>query len=122
MNVDEFEGHVRSLGHTVEVIQGGDGNEYAVVRNVELPNGALRGRRCDIAIQRTEMVPYVPPAAIHTRPHLVPMDGSEPLKTMDSKIGSDWQYWSRRYDRRPTPRDLWAHILTVLCDERWPAN
>ncbi len=122
MTVDEYEEYVRGLGHAVEVVAGADGNTYSVVRDFELPGGALRGRRCDIAVQRLEMVPYVPPAAIHTRPHLVPMDMSEPLRTMKSGIGPEWQYWSRRYDHRSTPRDLWAHILTVLTDDRWPAT
>ena len=122
MTIEEFETHVREKGYAVEVISGTDGNPYSVVRDVELPTGALSGRRCDIAIQRNTMVPYVPPPAIHTRPHLVPMVMEEPLKTQKSGIGPDWQYWSRRYDHRPTPRNLWAHILTVLCDERWPTS
>ena len=122
MTIDEFDAYVRALGFTVEVINGDDGMTYSVVRDVELPKGALRGRRCDIAIQRNAMVPYLPPAAIHTRPHLVPMNGSEPLRTMESGIGPDWLYWSRRYDRRPTPKNLWSHILTVLCDDRWPTS
>ena len=119
MIADDFVLHARSLGYTVDVITGKDGQAYTVVRDVELPTGALCGRRCDIAILRNDMVPYVPPPAIHTRPHLVPMDGNDPLRTMKSGIGSDWLYWSRRYDRKPTPKALWAHILTVLCDDRW---
>ena len=122
MTADDFDEFVRSVGPTVEVIRGEDGTAYSAVRNFELPRGALRGRRCDIAIQRVDTVPYVAPAAIHTRPHLVPMDESEPLRTMKSGIGPEWLYWSRRYDHRPTPRELWAHILTVLCDNRWPAT
>ena len=122
MTIQEFEEHVQAKGYVVEVIKGDDGSVYSVVRDVVLPNGALRGRRCDIAILRNEMVPYVPPAAIHTEPHLVPMVDKEPLKTMKSGIGPEWQYWSRRYDHPPTPKDLWAHILTVLCDDRWPTS
>ena len=122
MTIREFETYLSGLGYAVETIQGADGQPYVVVRAVTLPKGALRGRQCDIAIQRNEMVPYVPPAATHTRPHLVPMDQTEPLKTMASGIGPDWQYWSRRYDHRPTPKDLWTHVLTVLCDDRWPTS
>ena len=92
------------------------------MRNFKLPSGALRDRRCDIAIQRNTMNPFVPPAAIHTKPHLVPMEMTDPLKTTGSGIGEEWQYWSRRFDRPPTPKGLWAHILTVLCDDRWPTN
>ena len=122
MTIDDFDQYLQTIGLTVDVIQGEDGNPYSVVRDYELPKGSLRGRRCDIAIQRGEAVPFVPPAAIHTRPQLVPMSTGEPLNTMASGIGPDWQYWSRRYDHRPTPRDLWAHILTVLGDDRWPTS
>ena len=122
MTCDEFAAHLRELGVRVETLHGADGQNYLVARDVELPKGALRGRRCDIAIQQTGMVPFVPPAAIHTRPHLVPMDQNEPLRTMESGIGPDWQYWSRQYNHRATPRDLWAHVLTVLCDDRWPTS
>ena len=122
MTSEDFEAHAKEKGYPVEVMTGADGKLYTIVRDVELPTGALAGRHCDIAIGRDSMVPYVPPPAIHTRPHLVPMDRNEPLKTMKSGIGPDWQYWSRRYDRRPNPRDLWAHILTVLCDDRWPTS
>ena len=122
MKIEDFEAYLRSLGHVVEDIRGDDDVTYVVVRNVELPKGSLKGRRCDIAIQRSGAVPFVPPAAIHTRPHLVPMVGEPPLKTMSSGIGPEWQYWSRRYDHRPTPKDLWTHVLTVLCDDRWPTS
>ena len=122
MTVEDFDKYIESLGFIVEIIGGEDGNQYSVVRDVELPTGALRGRRCDIAIWRNGMVPYVPPPAIHTRPHLVPMDSTDPLRTMASGIGAEWLYWSRRYDHKPTPKALWTHILTVLCDDRWPTN
>ena len=122
MTIDDFEAYLGGLGYAVTTMQGADGTPYVVVRDVVLPKGALRGRQCDIAIQRNAMVPYVPPAAVHTRPHLVPMNGAEPLKTMASGIGPDWQYWSRRYDHCPTPKNMWAHVLTVLCDDRWPTN
>lgn len=122
MTAEDFEKFGRGLGYSVETITGADGKPYTVVRDVTLPNGALRGRRCDIAIEHITTTPYTPPAAIHTRPHLVPMDSSEPLKTMASGIGPEWLYWSRRFDKTPTPKGLWAHILTVLCDDRWPTS
>ena len=122
MTIDDFDQFLRVLGLTVEIIRGADGQLYSVIRDYELTTGALHGRRCDIAIRRNESVPFVPPAAIHTRPHLVPMSMDEPLRTQESGIGPDWQYWSRRYDHRPTPKELWAHILTILCDDRWPTS
>jgi hypothetical protein len=122
MTADDFETHIRGLGFAVEIIADANGQRYSVVRDFELPNGSLKGRRCDVAIQRVETIPYVPPSAIHVRPLLVPMDPSDPLKTSASALGEDWQYWSRRFDHLPSPKNLWTHILTVLCDDRWPTN
>ncbi len=121
MTADDLENYLRDLGLTVEVITGDDQARYTVVRQVVLPAGPLRDRVCDIAIARVETVPYVPPAAIHTNPALVPMSSGAPLGTQASGIGPGWQYWSRRFDRPPTPQGLWAHVLSVLCDDGLPA-
>ncbi len=122
MTADDFETYLRGLGHTVERVTGADGVDYIVVRQFVLPDGALRGRVCDIGVRREAAVPYVPPAAIHTFPALVPMNTAEPLGTRASEIGPGWQYWSRRFDRPPTPKAFWTHILTILCDDRWAFN
>ena len=122
MTIEDFEAHMRGKGYAVEVLVGLDGKSYSVTRNAQLPHGALAGKWCDIAIQRDQSVPYLPPPAIHTRPILVRMDMTEPIRTKSSGIGADWQYWSRRFDRRPEPWSLWAHILTVLCDDQWPTK
>ena len=64
MTADDFDEFVRSLGLTVEVIRGEDESAYSAARGFEVPNGALRGRRCDIAVQRWErysdLAPSVP--------------------------------------------------------------
>lgn len=113
MTADEFEAYLKGLGLTVETIIGADAGRYIAVRSFAVPAGALAGRTCDAAVRREESVPYIPPAAIHTRPALVPMGT---LNTQASPIGPDWQYWSRRFDHPPTPARLWAHILTVLTE------
>ena len=120
MTIEDFEAYIREKGYTVEVLVGADELSYSVIRQVRLPRGVLADTCCDIAIHRDQTVPYLPPPAIHTCPILVPMDMKGPLRTQGSGIGPDWQYWSRRFDRRPEPWSLWAHILTVLCDDRWP--
>jgi E2/UBC family protein E len=120
MTAEDFEEYLRSIGVAVETIMGDDGQPYTVVRGFAIPAGSLHGRTSDVAIHRVTTVPYAPPAAIHTNPALLPMTMDEPYKTQASPIGSEWQYWSRRFDRPPTPRGFWAHVLTVLCDDRWP--
>ncbi len=114
MTPDDLDSYLRGLGYDVEVITGADGHPYSAIRNVKLTRGSLAGTVCDLAIQRPTGDPYVMPSAIHPRPALVAMDTSGPLKTQSSGIGSDWQYWSRRYDRQPEPKTIWTHILSVL--------
>jgi len=109
-----LEEHLRGLGYTVEAAQDPSCQPYLVVRDVPIPTGSLAGTTCDVALARSQTIPYVVPPAIHTRPALVPMDMNGRLKTMASPLGSDWQYWSRRYDRPPTSQRVWAHVLTVL--------
>jgi hypothetical protein len=113
MTAEDFVAYVSGLGWKVETITGADGGRYIAIMALTIPGGALAGRTCDVAIRRDEPVPYIPPAAIHTRPALVAMGT---LNTQASGIGSDWQYWSRRFDHSPTPARLWAHILTVLTE------
>lgn len=119
MKITDLEQYLRAAGQRVETLTGIDKQVYVVVKDVELPHGGLKGKRCDIAILRTEAEPYVAPTAIHTYPVLVPMVWQDPLKTRASSIGPGWQYWSRRFDRPCTPQSLWAYVLTILCDQRW---
>jgi hypothetical protein len=121
VSAEDLEDHLRALGLTVESITGTDGQPYTVVRGFAIPAGSLRGRICDVGVHRVTTVPYAPPAAIHTRPALLPMTTDEPYRTQASPIGPEWQYRSRRFDRPATPRTFWAHVLTVLCDDRWLA-
>ncbi len=109
-----LEDFLRSLGLTVEAIQDTAGAPYIAVRDVTIPAGSLAGQVCDIALARCQGVPYICPPAVHTRPALVAMDMVGPMKTQASALGPDWQYWSRRFDRAPSPQRVWAHVLTVL--------
>ncbi|MGO8875494.1 MAG: E2/UBC family protein [Acidimicrobiales bacterium] len=111
---DSIEHYLRSVGLVVDVIQDTAGTQFTCVRGITIPAGSLRGRTCDVAIQRINTVPYTVPAAIHTRPALVPMRPGAPLGTQASSLGPEWQYWSRRYDRLPTAQGIWAHILGIL--------
>ncbi len=119
MDCSDLEDYLRGLGVTVGLLEGNDGQPYIVVSQWEIPGGGLQGKKCDVALQRVETVPYSVPAAIHTRPHLVQMSPGEPVGTQPSPIGPEWQYWSRRFDRAPTPQAIWTHIVTILTDQRW---
>jgi hypothetical protein len=116
MTADDLETYLRGIGYDVTVETGADNVEYSVVHKVVIPAGGLAGRVCDVALLRHTGIPYAVPAAIHTRPALVPMDMTGPLKTQASGIGPEWQYWSRRYDRVPAPKTIWTHVLTVFAE------
>ena len=117
MTDDDLVRYLRGLGYTVDVAQDQNGVSYTVIRDVRVPNkGSLAGRVCDVALPRTNSVPYTVGPSVHTRPPLVPMDTSGPLKTQASQLGSEWQYWSRRFDRAPSPQAIWTHVLTVLTE------
>jgi hypothetical protein len=120
LTADDFEAYVAALGFPVERATDSNNIEYTVVRDLEITKGGLRGKRCDVALQRVTTIPYVVPTAIHTHPVLVVMHMQDPLKTQPSALGQDWQYWSRRFaEQTPTSQRVWAHILTILNDDRW---
>jgi hypothetical protein len=112
MTNEELEAHFQTIGWTVETIVGQDNLPYIVVRGYAIPAGTFAGRTCDVAIQRTTSVPYQAPAAIHTRPILIPIGQRN---TLQSGLGPEWEYWSRIV-REQTPRGVVAHIATVLSE------
>lgn len=114
MKPDDLDAFLASLGLNVEEIVGPDSHKYTVVRSFSIAVGRLTGTVCDIAIHKPQEEPYVLPSAIHTRPHLIAMNRGTPFATQNSVLGSDWQYWSRRYDGPVTPKKIWTHVLTVL--------
>src|SRR4051812_47868431 len=98
MTADDLERYLTGLEKTVEIITGVDGQRYTVIRGYKIETGSLAGTTCDVALLRPSGEPYVMASAIHTCPHLLPMNTAAPLATQASPIGPAWQYWSRRYD------------------------
>ena len=110
MTNEELEAHFRSLEWKIEYSQVGT-QRFIIVRDYVIPTGNHAGKSCDVAIERTTTVPYVPPPAIHTRPALTPLGT---LNTMQSPLGPEWQYWSRVVRVQPTPQKIVAHIATIF--------
>jgi hypothetical protein len=113
MIVGDLERHLLDIGYRVERLIGPDQQAYLVIIGVCVAGGSLAGKMCDVAILRSNENPWVPQAALQVRPVLLPMGEKN---TQASPLGSEWQYWSRRFDRIPTPRDFLMHILTVLSE------
>lgn len=111
MTSEDLDMYLQGLGLEVEAIQDANGAWYTLIRDIVIARGSLTGLTCDVAIVRCATTLYVTPSAIHTRPAMLPMGQRN---TQASALGVDWQYWSRRLDRVPTPHAIWTHVLTVL--------
>jgi hypothetical protein len=107
---------MRALGYDTERLVGKDGKNYLVVLGYRISSGVLAGKICDLAIQDVTAVPYVAPAAIQIRPHLVPMTQAKSLALQNGRIGAEWQYWSRTFASPLTPPILAARIATVFSE------
>ena len=113
MNNDDILSHMTSLGWRVETLTGNDNLKYNVIRGYSITSGSLTGKRCDIAFEIVSTIPYVFPNKFHTRPAMLPMDWDK-FRTRVSDIGPEWQYWSRRLDKQPTPKEIVTHIATIF--------
>jgi hypothetical protein len=111
MKIDDLEAHLTVSGHQWEHLVAPDNQMYLIIKYIVVPGGSLDGKRCDVGVLRTTEDPWLPQAALHVRPPLVPMGQHN---TQASPLGADWQYWSRRFDRVPSPRAFLAHVLTCL--------
>ena len=113
MVFSEFEAYVKGLGHPIETVQV-SGASFLIVKDVRIPEGGSHaGEACEVGLFRSMDIPWLPEAKIHVRPHLTPMGQRS---TQASPMGSEWQYLSRRFDKPPTPKTFYAHILTVLAE------
>lgn len=113
MTNDDLITHFNKIGWAVSTKVGIDGQIYVIIHDYEIAAGSFAGQTCDIAIAFTKSVPYVAPAAIHTRPVLLPMGQRN---TMQSGVGPEWQYWSRCLRGQPTPQSWVAHIATIFSE------
>lgn len=105
MTLDDLDKHLVTIGKSTETETIG-GDVYTVVKGF-----TVNGVTYDVGIKRTAGTPWVPESALHVRPHRVPM-GQNSSKGSD--LGAEWQYLSRRFERKPTAQSFMAHILTVL--------
>lgn len=108
--------YFKSLNWHVEEILGSDGLYYTVIKDYHIYVGSLAGKSCDVAIQKNNTIPFVLSSAIHTKPHLVPMNMESALRTQSSGIGAEWQYWSRALNKEQTPQNIVAHIATIFSE------
>ena len=105
MTLEEFDKHLVAIGKPTETKTVGS-DVFTVIKGF-----AVNGTTYDVGVKRTAGTPWVPESALHVRPHRVPMGQSS---SQGSPLGGEWQYLSRRFERKPTAQSFIAHILTVL--------
>jgi hypothetical protein len=113
MTNEDLQAYFRGIGLGGEIVAAVNGARFIVGRDYLITKGSLVGRRCDVAVQWSDAIPYVPAPAIHTRPPLIPMGTRN---TQASPLGDEWQYWSRRMVAELTPKAVVAHIATILSE------
>lgn len=106
VGIDRLVHDLRDLGYQdVRVVQDTSGLPYAVMDNFEIPAGTFVGRVIDLAIPAQADYPRSLPASMHlkaTPTHLVPMGSTGRRNTLASNLGPQWQYWSYRFNPRPS--------------------
>lgn len=106
----ELESYIGELGLSTGELTA-NGQPFLLIKDVPINGGSHAGQHCDVALRRSNDNPWLPEAKLHVRPHLTQMGQNY---SQPSPLGTDWQYLSRRFDRPPSPRSFYAHILTVL--------
>lgn len=106
----DLETHLKQSGLSVENVTVG-GQTWLVINNFPINGGTHNGKKCDVALRRSDQNPWAPEAQIHVKPHLVQMGQRN---SRASPLGDQWQYLSRRFDDPPQPHTYLAFLITAL--------
>jgi hypothetical protein len=112
MTNEDLVSHLEGLGHMVTLDHGPQG-KWILLHNYPISTGTLASQRRDVAIQWSPQIPYVAPAAIQVRPHVVPMGTRN---AQQSPLGPEWQYLSRILRGQPTPQAWLVHLNTIFSE------
>lgn len=107
------------LGFNAELVEGKDGNKYAVIHNYEVEMGRFAGEIIDLGIMATSDYPRSVASAIHvlTTPPLLEKGNIPNVRNItDSNLGVEWQYWSNNFNwtTERTTRRLISQINTIF--------
>ena len=93
------------LGFNAEKLTGTDNQNYAVIRNFDIPLGRFQGRIIVLGIPVPNDYPRLIGTSIHIRsvPQLLEYTDTIPnvRNIITSALGSDWRYWSFRLEVAP---------------------
>ncbi|MBS0646938.1 MAG: hypothetical protein JSR97_10175 [Verrucomicrobia bacterium] len=91
------------LNFSVSKIKDSNNQEYAVINGFEIPAGTFVGRIINLAIPAPPDYPRSFGPSIHINQHLVPFGNIPNVRNViNSALGNDWQYWSFRFNVKPS--------------------
>ena len=112
MGQADFINQLRELGYAVDAL---DADKLSFP--YEIPVGRFTGHNIRLGFHVPGDFPLTPPSGPHLTPHLLPMNPGapgHPGRVADSDFGSDWQYWSRPFQKWPgtnkTAKDYMRYI------------
>lgn len=97
MGMIDFINQLRDLGYTVEEL-----GENKIAFPYEIPAGRFQGQKIKLGFNAPTDFPVSSPSGPHLTPHLLPMNSgapAHPARVADSNFGSEWQYWSRPFQK-----------------------
>lgn len=109
-------------GFTAEIIDGNDGNKYAVIRRYEVELGRFAGRIIDLGILATADYPRSVASAIHVKTSPQLLEKTDTVANIrniiDSSLGEEWRYWSHNFNwtTERNTRRLISQINTIFKD------
>ena len=111
--MDKLAAELEKLGYRVDLSYRPLG--ILVIPGFLIEVGRHAGKQVDVGIPAQDY-PFTPPACIHVRPAL---DYSGPNNIINSALGPEWRYWSRRlgdwsHDR--SARHILAYVNRVFND------
>jgi hypothetical protein len=103
--IDRFLIDLSDLGYSAEKLAGTDNQNYAVIRNFDIPVGRFQGQIIDLGFPVPNDYPRLIGTSIHIRsvPQLLEYTDTIPnvRNIITSALGSEWRYWSFRLEVTP---------------------
>lgn len=103
--IERFLSDLVELEYSAVSVIGTDKLNYAIIPNYEVPVGRFQGRIIDLGIPVPNDYPRLVGASMHIKatPQLLDYSDTVPnvRNIIASQLGSDWRYWSFRFDAVP---------------------
>lgn len=113
---EQFLKDFEEIGYKPELVKGNDGQTYAVFKDFEIEIGKFSGRVIDLGLLIFPDYPRIVHSSIHVKatPQLFEkIDNVSGVRNiLDSGLGSEWRYWSYRFNA--VPENTAMHLMSQI--------